>query len=186
MNRSIAAFALTLLLTGCAGEQAAAPAQAPVAPPVAASAAPVGPWTAEISVKLSGCTSCADCRAGIRQVSQTRSGTDRVTFEDGISRMVYPAPAPIRVLEAAQGLSGDALPKVHVDRVELKVAGRSEVRDGGAVFVVFSTGQSWPLAAGKVEVPPGASCVLDAVVEGWREGTGPVRLKPRTVQLLSP
>lgn len=171
--RALAFLLPALLLPGCGGQAVPEP---PV--PVAADA-PSGPWTGEILVALSGCTSCADCRSAIRQYSQVQSGSDRVEFRDGVVRVVYPEAAPVRVKEVAGVLAGSLLlPKVHVDKVELRLAGEARTRGEETVFVASGTGEVWSLAEGKVAVPLGQPVVILAAVQGWKgEGRPSLRVE---------
>ncbi len=163
---------LLSLLDGCdtppQGASGTQPSQDPV-PTAPERSSPSGTWKAEIRVKLGGCTSCADCRTGIRQISQIQSGSDHVEFKDGVARIVYPTPAPIRLLEVPLALSHSDLLKTHVDGVELEVAGQAEERDGSRFFVTSQTGQSWPMSAGKFDLPLGRTVVIVAWVDGWRK-----------------
>ena len=154
--RSSSAFLLALLLGGCGGEPAAPP---PVAPSS-------GPWTAEIRVFFTGCTSCAECRSAIRQISQTQSGSDHVEFRNGLSRITFPAPAMIRASEVANALADSRIIKGEVDHVELTLQG--EASGDGRVFTVPATKQIWKLAEDGVKVPTGRPVTIRAALEGWR------------------
>lgn len=189
-----AAFATGVLAGGCAPPpEVAGPESAPrladPAPPEAATGAALpgtgnaalGPWTGEIRVTLGGCTSCADCRASIRQISKTQSGADQVDFNHGVARIVYATPAMLRVCEVARALSGGGLLKVHVDRVEVLVSGHAESREGGRWFVANASGQAWPLRQGGVDLADGQPVLLLASVAGWKEGASPACLLPRRV-----
>ena len=147
-----------VLLAGCAG--AGSPVEAPL---------PSTPgWTGEIRVSFTGCTSCADCRAAIRQISQSQSGSDRVDFHAGVARITYPGPAAIRAAEVANALSVPGVIKGQVDQVELRVEGLVEKGADGTFFTAPRTGQRWRIAEGSVPVPVARTVVVVAALEGWQ------------------
>lgn len=160
---------LAVLLSGCAEG-------VPADPPLPAAVA--GGWTAEIRVYFSGCTSCAECRSAIRQISQVKSGSDRVEFKAGRSRIVYPAPAQVRAIEVANALDESLLIKGDVDRVELTLEGEA---DGRKSFRIPATGQTWPLAEGSAPIPAGRSVVILASLEGWKGKDAVPALKVREI-----
>ncbi len=172
---------IPLLLAGC--QEAQVPPSAPISVPEAA-AVPAAPWKGEIRISFSGCASCADCRAAMRQVSRSQSGSDQVTVGRGDLRIVYPEPALIRAPEVANALSSPGVIKGKVEWVEVWVSGRAEQGPSGEVFVTSGTRQTWNLAAGGVPVPLGKPVLILASLEGWRgDGTHPV-LKVRRVEAL--
>ena len=161
-------WVMPLLLAGCAG------APAPEAPEAVSPSA--APWTGEIKVTFTGCTSCADCRAAIRQISQIQSGSDHVEFHAGVARITYPGPAPLRAGEVARALSGAGVIKGQVDQVILKVEGQVLQTPEGREFAASGTGQRWRVSEASMPAPLGKPLLIEAALEGWRE-SGPPSLR---------
>jgi len=164
---------MPLLLAGCAGTQSPSiPIESPSGSPA--------PWTGEIRVRFTGCTSCADCRAAIRQISQSQSGSEHVDFRAGLARIVYPGPARLKAAEVANALSVPGVIKGEVDQVELRMEGLVEREADGMSFVVPQTGQRWRISPQSVDAPLGRVVVVVASLEGWK---GPAT--DQTLRILS-
>ncbi len=159
MRAVLGFWMVPVLLGGCA----AAPTTAP--PPASLLSSS---WTGEIKVRFTGCTSCADCRAAIRQISQAQSGSDHVEFHAGVARITYPTPATLKASEVANALSHPGVIKGEVDQVELTVEGLVEQGAQGRIFTVPATGQRWRIAEGSVDLPLGKPVVVVAALEGWK------------------
>lgn len=125
-----------------------------------------GPWLGEIHVKLAGCTSCADCRSGIRQIARTHGAPDRVDFRDGFARMRFAEPVLLQAGEIAAAIDAAQL-RAHVDHVELRVGGTLRREGGGVRFLAHGTGQSWPAAGFEGEIPLDRPVVLTASLLDW-------------------
>ena len=181
--RHQAFLALELFFLGCGAlPGCGTPTAAPVPPAPRIAVDPAVPWTGEIRISFSGCASCADCRAAMRQVSRSQSGSDHVVVGRGNLRITYPDPAPIRVAEVANALSSPGVIKGKVERVELRVSGRAEAGSSGPVFVVSGTRQSWPLPEGKDPVPLGKPVVILASLEDWKGAGAHPFLTVRSVE----
>lgn len=167
------------LLAGCHGTEP--PSAAPASP--STKTASQAPWNGEIRVRFTGCSSCADCRSAIRQISRSQSGSDHVEVRPGMARITYPGPASIRAAEVAKALSSPGVIKGEVDQVEVKAEGLAEQGPGGKTFVVTPTGQRWGISEEVVLVPVGKPVIIVAALSGWQDTAQVPTLKILSVEL---
>jgi hypothetical protein len=170
-SRRMVTVALAAALLGPAPHALAGVAtQSP--PAETPSTAPVPAPFARVYLAIAGCTSCAHCRASIRQMvrSNAKGGEAKLTADQVEVRYAKPAPVPLR--DVIRSLAENRLHDLSLVDVLFEVRGSiATTADGGTRFVLDRTGQAFPLRIDPAIARPaaGKTVRLTALVGGWRE-----------------
>ena len=134
------------------------------------SATALGTPFARVYLAMKGCTSCAACRAAIRQMAAGQVEGGETTLEDDHLEISYQTPTEIPLAAVIDRIATNRLHDLNV--VDVLFEARGSIRratDGSTVFALEGTSQSFALALGSVQVPESSTITLTARVTGWRE-----------------